>query len=197
MACKWSGRCDCGIVGVIEPFRKRFCLCASKSDESSLAYLVQLSDTARHELHAIYILTLRAALIANQDMSSIGTRLAATTLACRQLALDPKFFNELAKLARSELREDESEDSTSTQEFDEDVKISLEMATSSLGVAESASERLKAVPPMVRCVVCDYVSRGWASGTLRLDLYYGERMYGCGKESNQQYVNWLGFFRET
>lgn len=61
-------------------------------------------------------------------------------------------------------------------------------------MAEAASEQLKAVPPMVRCVVCDYINRGWAEGSLRFDLYYGERMYGCGRESNQQYVDWLGFF---
>jgi hypothetical protein len=153
--------------------------------QARLPSWVELSDTAKHELHAIFILTWRA------GKASVGTRLAATTLACRQMALDPAFANGLMRLARSELRKDEGDDPASTEKFDEKARLAVEQALSPLGAAASASERLKAVPPMVRCVVFDYISRGWAEGTLRFDLYYDERRYGCGRESNQQYVDWL------
>ena len=155
---------------------------------------VQLSDTAQHELHAICILALRAACRANQDMSGVGTRLAATTLACRQMTLDPAFADELNRLVSSELRDDESDDPDSIKESDARARLAVETALSPLGVAESASERLKAVPPMARCVVYDYIRSGRAEGSLRFGLNYEDRMYGCGTESNQQYVDWLGFF---
>jgi hypothetical protein len=151
---------------------------------------VQLSHTAQHELHAICILSLRAHY---QDMSRVGKRLAATTLACRQMTLDPTFANELNRLVLSELRDEESDDFDSTNEFDETARLAVETVLSPLGMAESASERLKAVPPMARCVVYDYIRSG-REGSLRFGLNYEDRMYGCGLESNQQYVDWLGFF---
>jgi hypothetical protein len=159
-----------------------------KALQARLPSWAQLSETTRHELHAIYILTTRSASL------RVGLSLAATALACRQIILDPAYANELIRLARSELKEGADSDSDSTQEYDNEVKFALEKTTSPLGVAESAAEKLKAVPPMVRLVVYDYIHRGWAEGTLRFDLYYDERRYGCGGQSNQQYVDWLGFF---
>ena len=155
---------------------------------------VQLSETAHHELHAISILTLRAACRANNDMSRVGAELAATTLACRQMTLDPAFADELIGLVSSELRDDENDDSDSIKESGEKARFAVEAALSPLGVAESASERLKVVPPMARFVVYDYIRSGRDQGLLRFGLNYEERMYGCGKESNQQYLDWLGFF---
>jgi hypothetical protein len=155
---------------------------------------VQLSETAHHELHAICILTLRAACRANNDMSRVGTGLAATTLACRQMTLDPALADELIRLVSSELRNDETDDSDSIKESGERARFAVEMALSPLGVAESASERLKVVPPMARLVVYDYIRSGQDQGLLRFGLNYEDRMYGCGAEANQQYVDWLGFF---
>jgi hypothetical protein len=152
---------------------------------------VQLSEIAHHELHAICILTLRAA---NQATSGVGAKLAATTLACRQMTLDPPFADELIRLVSSELRDDENDDSDSIKESGEKARFSVESALSPLGVAESASERLKVIPPMARFVVYDYIRSGRDQGLLRFGLNYEDRMYGCGKESNQQYLDWLGFF---
>jgi hypothetical protein len=98
---------------------------------------VQLSETAHHELHAISILTLRAACRDNKDMSRVGTGLAATTLACRQMTFDPDFADELIRLVSSELRDD---DSDSIIESGEKARFAVETALSPLGVAESASE---------------------------------------------------------
>jgi hypothetical protein len=155
---------------------------------------VQLSETAQHELHAICILTLRAACRDNKDMSCVGTELAATTLACRQMTFDPAFADELIRLVSSELRDDETDDSDSIKESGEKARFAVETALSPLGVAESASERLKVVPPMARFVVYDYIRSGRDEGLLRFGLNYEDRMYGCGAEANQQYVDWLGFF---
>jgi hypothetical protein len=110
------------------------------------------------------------------------------------LTLGPVFADELIRLVSSELRDDETDDSDSIKESGEKARIAVETALSPLGVAESASERLKAVPPMARCVVYDYIRSGRAEGSLRFGLNYEDRMYGCGTESNQQYVDWLGFF---
>jgi hypothetical protein len=161
-----------------------------KALKAQLPAGVQLSETAHHELHAICILTMRAALRGHNGISNVGTRLAATTLACRQMTLNPAFADELIRLVGSELRDDEMDDSDSIKKSGEKARFAVEMALSPLGVAESASERLKAVPPMARCVVLD----GRAEGSLRLGLNYEDRMYGCGAEANQQYVDWLGFF---
>jgi hypothetical protein len=155
---------------------------------------VQLSETAQHELHAICILTLRAACRDNKDMSRVGTELAATTLACRQITFDPAFADELIRLVSSELRDDETDDSDSIKESGEKARFAIETALSPLGMAESASERLKVVPPMARFVVYDYIRSGHDQGLLRFGLNYEDRMYGCGAEANQQYVDWLGFF---
>jgi hypothetical protein len=155
---------------------------------------VQISETAQHELHAICILTLRAACRDNKDMSRVGTGLAATTLACRQMTLDPAFADELNRLVRSELQDDETDDSDSIKESDEKARLAVETVLSPLGLAESASERLKVIPPMARRVVYDYIRSGRDEGSLRFGLNYEDRMYGCGTESNQQYVDWLGFF---
>jgi hypothetical protein len=74
------------------------------------------------------------------------------------------------------------------------VQSALELSMSPLGTVESVAERLKVVPPMVRVVVADYFSRGWGVGSLRCDLYYDERMYGCNADWNRHYVQWLNFF---
>lgn len=47
---------------------------------------------------------------------------------------------------------------------------------------------------MVRLVIHDYLFRGWGHGILRFNLYYDERMYGCGREPNQAEIKRLGFF---
>jgi hypothetical protein len=70
----------------------------------------------------------------------------------------------------------------------------VETVLSPLGIAESASERLKAIPPMARCVVYDHLRNGRPDASLRFGLNYEDRMYGCDKDSNQRYVDWLGFF---
>jgi hypothetical protein len=49
-------------------------------------------------------------------------------------------------------------------------------------------------PRWVRLVIHDYLFRGWGHGTLRLNLYYDERMYGCGHGPNQAEIERLGFF---
>lgn len=176
---------------------------------------IQISDTARHELHAIYILTMRAAMCSNQQSTaSVGAWLAATTLACRQLSLRPDYDRgewtsemtrisktmplapaysaSLLKAVRSET--DSSSLLGSVHGKDEGARLALEKAMSPLGAIEGVAEKLKAIPPMARFVVYDYVFRGWSHGMLRFDLYYGDREYGCGVSANQQYVEWLGFF---
>jgi hypothetical protein len=176
---------------------------------------IQLSDTARHELHAIYILTMRATMCSNnQNIASVGAWLAATTLACRQLSLPPDYdcggwtaemtratnvmplapaySADLLKIVRSEM--DMNSLLGSVHGKDEGARLAVEKAMSPLGVTETVAEKLKAIPPMARFVVYDYVNRGWGYGMLRFDLYYEQREYGCRKDANQQYVEWLGFF---
>jgi len=158
---------------------------------------IQIPDAARYEFHAIYILTMRAALCSNyQNIANVGGLLAATTLACHQLCLsdferedwEPRLY----KIVRSEL--DTNSWLGNEHGKDKGSTLALEKAMSPLGVTEVVAEKFKLIPPMARFVVYDYVYRGWGHGVLRYGLYYEQREYGCGAESNQYYVEWLGFF---
>lgn len=176
---------------------------------------IQLPDTVRHELHAIYILTMRAALCSNyKNIADVGSWLTATTLACQHLSLPPdydrggwtaemtratnsmqiapSYSNELLEIIRSEL----DSDSWLCKEYGKDkgATLAMEKALSPLEATETVSEKLKLITPMARFVVYDYVYRGWGHGLLRFSLYYEQREYGCGSEANQYYVEWLGFF---
>jgi hypothetical protein len=176
---------------------------------------VGLSDSAKHELHAIYILTLRAAWGRTPNMANVGASVAATNLACRQLTLPPDYekrgdesmadlahagkpivlapaySQELLKVIRSEVDETNL---GSQYGKDEGARLALEKATAPLEIAEDAAAKLKSVPPMARRVVYDLFTRGWGGGVMRLDLYYSDRVYGCGAQANRQYMDWLGFF---
>jgi hypothetical protein len=179
-----------------------------------LPFWIGLSESAKHELHAIYILTLRAAWGGRtMNMSRLASSVASTTLASRQLSLPPDYqrgesmaemaragkpivlaraySEELLKVVRSEINDFPL---GAEHGRDEGSRVALEKAMSPLGTAETAAERLKAIPPMARRVVYDRFTRGWGGGVLRLNLYYDDRAYGCGSQANQQYMDWLGFF---
>jgi hypothetical protein len=147
------------------------------------------------------------------NTSRVAGSVASTTLACRQLSLPPDYQRgeSMAEMARAGrpivLARAYSEDLLKVirSEIDnfplgaehgreEGSRIALEKAMSPLGTAETAAERLKAIPPMARRVVFDRFTRGWGGGELRLGLYYDDRAYGCGSQANQQYMDWLGFF---
>lgn len=153
---------------------------------------VVLSETARHELHAIYILSMRASMCGGRGAAFVAGSLATTTIASRQLEIDPTCREEILRIARSEI----TKESFLGSQFGraEGARCALDKALSPLGVAELAAERLKVVPPMVRAVVYDYLVRNWGQGTLRFDLYYEDRIYGCGDKWNQHYTEWLEFF---
>ncbi len=191
----------------------RFAL--KKALKVSLPSWIQLSDTARHELHAIYILTMRAVMSGKpQSMDFVGGWLFAMSIGCRQLSLPPDYdrsgwtaamtratnsmviapaySDDLLKFVRSETETNSLLGSVHGK--NEGARLAMEKALSPLGALEAVTEKLKAIPPMARFVVYDYVSRSWGYGTLRFDLYYDQREYGCGSEANQQYVEWLGFF---
>jgi hypothetical protein len=176
---------------------------------------IKLSESALHELHAIYILTLRAAMCSNlRNPESVSAWLAATTLGCRQLGLAPDYDRgewtaEMSRVTKTvvlapahsngllkaiELEMNENSFLGSIHGKQKGAKIALDTATSDMGLSEIAAEKLKSIPPMARYVVYDYIYREWAIGTLRFDLYYEHRSYGCGKEANRQYIDWLGFF---
>ena len=117
---------------------------------------VGLSDNAKHELHAIYILTLRAAWGRTPNMANVGSCVAATTLACRQLTLPPDYekrggesmadlaregkpivlapaySQELLKVIRSEVNDSNL---GSQHGKDEGARLALEKAMSSLETA--------------------------------------------------------------
>ncbi|MCP5516230.1 MAG: hypothetical protein H7A45_03110 [Verrucomicrobiales bacterium] len=150
-----------------------------------------LSETARHELKAINLLLHRMALTSNQDVSYVGAALAATVIGTRQLEVAPDYGEEMLRLTKSETPKESLLGSVYGPA--KGARIALDAAMSPLGDAEPCTDKLKAVSPMARMVVADYVNRGWGQG-LRLSLYYGERMYGCGDEHNQIYVDWLDFF---
>lgn len=150
-----------------------------------------LSQTARHELKAINLLLQRMALTSSQDVSHVGAAIAATAIGSRQLEIAPGYHDQMLRLTKSET----SKDSLlgSTHGVAEGARIALDTAMSPLAEAEPCTDKLKAVSPMARMVVADYVNRGWGQG-LRFSLYYGERMYGCGDQHNQIYIDWLDFF---
>jgi len=64
---------------------------------------IGLSETAKHELHAIYILLLRAAWGRTMNMSRVAASVASTTLASRQLSLPPDYQRgeSMAEMARA------------------------------------------------------------------------------------------------
>jgi hypothetical protein len=180
-----------------------------------LPHWIKLSESARHELHAICILTLRAAMCSNlRNPSAVSSWLAATTLGSRHLdlapdydrgdwtaemsratktvVLAPPYSGELLKAIESEMTENSFLGSIHGKQ--KGAKIALDTAMSEMGTSEMAAEKLKSIPPMARYVVYDCIYREWAVGTLRFDLYYEHRSYGCGREPNRQYIDWLGFF---
>ncbi len=114
------------------------------------------------------------------------------TRATKVMPFAPAYSADLLKIIRSET--DKNSLLGSVHGKDEGARHALERAMSPLGVIETAAEKLKIIPPMARFVVYDYVYRAWDYGTLRFDLYYEHRMYGCGGEANQKYMEWLGFF---
>ena len=150
---------------------------------------VKLSETAQSELKAIYLLTLRAKMILPQDISAVSACLAATTLACRQMEIDPAFSEKLLKATRPEIGPN-----SILQRVEDGAKSAVAKALSSIGAAEPAALKLKVVPPMARAVVFDFFQRDWGHGKFRFDLYWDHRMYGCGRKWNQYYVEGLGFF---
>lgn len=76
----------------------------------------------------------------------------------------------------------------------EGARLAIEQALSPLGGATAAAELLSGFAPTVRLVVYDFFHRGWGYGTLRFDLYYDERMYGCNAEQTEHAIDQLGFF---
>ncbi|MEI7731726.1 MAG: hypothetical protein WCO56_19295 [Verrucomicrobiota bacterium] len=153
---------------------------------------IMLSETAKYELHAIYILSMRAHMCGGQGAVFVGSLLATTTVASRQLEIAPAYHEELLRVIQSEI----TKESFLGAQFGraKGAKCSLEKAMSPLAAAETAAEKLKVVPPMVRAVVYDYLVRNWGQGTLRFNLYYDDRLYGCGVKWNQHYTEWLDFF---
>jgi hypothetical protein len=150
-----------------------------------------LSQSAIYELKAINLLLLRMSFMSSTDVSGVGSGVAATLIGSRQLTLSSEAYDKLLALTKSET----TKESTlgSTYGVAQGAKVALDEALSPLGEAEPCSDKLKSIPPMARMVVADYVNRGWGQG-LRLCLYYGERLYGCGDQHNQVYIDWLDYF---
>ena len=162
-----------------------------KAIKSKVPDWLCLSSTAKHELKAINLLCLRAAFTSNQEVGHIGAIMAATVIGSRQLAFLPAYKEQMLRLTESETSKETVVGSL--YGVAEGAKIALETAMSPLAAAEPCTDKLKSISPMARLVVADYVTRGWGQG-LRFCLYYGERMYGCGVQHNQMYVDWLDFF---
>jgi hypothetical protein len=118
--------------------------------------------------------------------------MAEMARAGKPIILARGYSEELLKVVRSEINEFAL---GAEHGKEEGSKLALEKAMSPLGVMEPIAERLKAIPPMARCVVYDCFAEGQRSGQLRFGLYYDHRAYGCGNQANQQYIDWLGFFR--
>ena len=117
--------------------------------------------------------------------------MAETARAGKPIVLARSFRQNLLKLVHSEIGDFQL---GFQHGKDEGARLALEKVMSPLGAAETAAEKLKAIPPMARLVVYDHFARGRPAGALRLDLFYDHRVYGCGKEANRQYLDWLGFF---
>ena len=121
-------------------------------------------------------------------MGWLAARLAASTVACRQMEIDPAHAAELVRYVRPEVGSNPLSNSVADQE--EVARLALEEAMSPLGVAEAAAEKLKSIPPMTRLVVEDYLERPWQHGRLGSE----EKRYGGSSKWNEQYLDWLGFF---
>ena len=152
---------------------------------------LQISETSKAELRAINILVARCAFCTNQDISRLACQLAASVIACRQLIVPPEQMDLLYRLTKPEMTADSF--LGSQHGVKKGTEIALATAMSPLGDAAPCADKIKSIPPIPRLVVHDFLTRTWGHG-LRYDLYYGERMYGCGKEHNQIFVEWLGFF---
>lgn len=155
---------------------------------------IQVSKAAHDELHEICHLVLGV-----EPNLHAGVHLVATSIACRQLAFDPAFKNELTGLLSCELEPDfESLDDDERAILHEQTNSiatrAIEWAVSPLGAAQTSAERLKSVPPLARCIVSEYV-RSLSRGTLCLEPYRDYRTQGGDANSNEPYIDWLGFFR--
>lgn len=150
---------------------------------------VTVSSMARHEMRAIHLLTMRAAFTCgSQHMSLVAADLAGTTLACRKLAIDENIREALVRAIRPEVKPETLRGAARTEEAERSLAVALSEPPA------AAAEHLKVLPPMPRVVVFDYFDRPWGAGTLKYDLFYDHRMYGCGGEFCRLYVDQLGFF---
>lgn len=61
---------------------------------------------------------------------------------------------------------------------------------------ETVGQWMVRIPPMARLVIVDYFTRDWGAMSLRPDLYYGDRQYGCSAALNIHFIQWIGCFQE-
>lgn len=159
----------------------------------SLPSGLRLSEIQFNEIRAIYILSSRCALIHGaQDAPFVARILAASSLSCEPLPIDPEMTRRLVKATKSEVREGSPCDVTRGPAGA--AAFSVEKLQSARPETSDVTARLKLIPPMTRLVLHDYVHRSWSQGRLRLDMYYGERMYGCSGGWNRHYLEWTEFF---
>ena len=153
--------------------------------------VIRLAPEAEAELRAIHSLVLRTTLSHGDFYVPMAIRLVASTLACYPILFEQA---DVPVLLRSVEKSVESGLLWKAYGAKESARRSIEIASASVEAAQPAAERLRTVAPMVRLVIHDYLFRGWGYGTLRYDLYYDERMYGCGRGPNQIEIEKLGFF---
>ena len=145
---------------------------------------LEISERARLELKAIYLLTMRMentthALFTASDFAS-------TVIASRDMRIDPCARDGLVKSISSE------RDFFVNISKKKAVAINdaLDVAQSPLGDAEPCALKMKTIPPMPRYIVADYVNGNY-SNRLRYDFDWD---YGIGDESGKRHIGSLGFF---
>lgn len=147
------------------------------------------------EIEAIYILSHISRFNGNTGAASISSSLVASRLASIPWKPPRECLEELKKIAAVNVWEEEGKNKR-LRRMEVAEKAIQELLSDRPKAAAIIGEWMILIPPMVRIVIEDYFNSGWHHGSLRPELYYHSRYYGCSPQINLQYIQWIGCFRE-
>ena len=147
------------------------------------------------EILAINLLIQRAAYCSGKAgwLSEVGVELIATRLASIGWVPPVEIRSILEKAAAREATVPDG-DGKKRRMFELSQLALIDVVSPVPEGVLRVGDWLTRIPPTVRFVIHDFLRRDWAVGTLRGDLYYEYRCFGCRSEWSFHYLNWIGCF---
>lgn len=164
---------------------------------------LDISDYARNELKATYLLMSRMAFVHHHGAEHPAASVTATTLSTRDFGAEAELIAKLMQIVRLELQDRKKWDASI--DIRESVYRITSIIRSGVGAALPFAEQMKVIPPMARVAVSDFISRmyrgdprgDWWSRRVHFDLGYDERAYGCSADINRSYIEALDILKSA